>query len=281
MYVDTREMLEKAAKGGYAVGAFNAENAEMVWAIIAAAEELSAPVIIQTTSSTLNYLDAAYFAGMTEKAAAKAGAPIALHLDHGSGFEVAKGCMDAGYSAVMIDGSALPYEENVAVTKRVCDYAATLRIPVEAELGVVGGKEDDTVAEANRYTDPAQAADFVARTGVTSLAVSIGTAHGFYAVEPVLDLNRITEIRKLVSVPLVLHGASGVPDGIVREAVTLGMAKVNFATELRAAYTDAVRKTLAENANAYDPKLYGRAARLAVKELVSHKIRVCGSEGKA
>ena len=181
----------------------------------------------------------------------------------------------------MIDGSTLPYEDNVALTKRVCGMAGPKGIPVEAELGSVGGKEDDTHAEANHYTDPVQAADFVKRTGVTSLAISIGTAHGFYAVAPVLDLSRITATRELVDIPLVLHGASGVPDETVSAAVRLGMAKVNFATELRDAYTKAVRAYLAENPLAYDPKKYGEAAREAVKRLVMHKIRLCMSEGKA
>lgn len=281
MFVNTKEMLKRASQQGYAVGAFNVENAEMVWAVITAAEELRAPVILQTTSSTLKYLSPAMFAGMVRAAAAAATVPVALHLDHGSSYDIAKECMENGYTSVMIDGSPLPYEENVAVSKRVCDLAAKSSTPVEAELGIVGGKEDDTEAEANHYTDPVQAADFVQRTGVDSLAISIGTAHGFYAVEPVLDLSRITATRKLVDVPLVLHGASGVPDETVTEAVRLGMAKVNFATELRDTYSKAVRAYLEENPDAYDPKAYGKAGREAVKQLVMHKMRVCLSDRKA
>lgn len=281
MYVTTRELLKHASENGYAVGAFNVENAEMVWAVIEAAQELRAPVILQTTSSTLKYFTPGLYAAMVRQAGQAANVPVALHLDHGASVEVAKACLEAGYSSVMIDGSALPYEENLAVTRQVCQLAGQSGIPVEAELGVIGGKEDDTVAEGDMYTNPAQAADFAARTGVDSLAISIGTAHGFYPTTPVLDLNRITETRKLVSVPLVLHGASGVPDETVTEAVRRGMAKVNFATELRAAYTGATRRYLDENPEAYDPKKYGIAAREAVKVLVMHKIKVCKSEGRA
>lgn len=281
MFVNTKKMLQDATKQGYAVGAFNVENAEMVWAVAAAAEELRAPVILQTTSSTLRYFTPAMFAAMGRSAAEAASVPIALHLDHGNGFETVRKCVQSGYSSVMIDGSALGYEDNVAITRQVCEFAAQTGIPVEAELGIVGGKEDDTQADANHYTDPKQAADFVKRTGVDSLAISIGTAHGFYAVAPVLDLSRITATRQLVDIPLVLHGASGVPDETVTQAVKLGMAKVNFATELRDAYTKAVRAYLADRPDAYDPKKYGEAGREAVKQLVMHKIRICMSEGKA
>lgn len=281
MFVDTKRMLLEASRQGYAVGAFNVENAEMVWAVVAAAQELRAPVILQTTSSTLKYFTPSMFAALARSAAEETSVPVALHLDHGNSFDIAARCMESGYTSLMIDGSTLPYEDNVALTKRVCGMAGPKGIPVEAELGIVGGKEDDTHADANHYTDPVQAADFVKRTGVTSLAISIGTAHGFYAVAPVLDLSRITATRELVDIPLVLHGASGVPDETVSAAVRLGMAKVNFATELRDAYTKAVRAYLAENPLAYDPKKYGEAAREAVKRLVMHKIRLCMSEGKA
>ena len=281
MLTDTRSMLRDALAGGYAVGAFNVENAEMVWAVVAAAEALKAPVILQTTSSTLKYFAPRVFAAMARAMAEEASVPVALHLDHGNGYEIVKACIQAGYTSVMIDGSALPYEENVALTRRVCELAALNGTPVEAELGIVGGKEDDTQANVGRYTDPKQAADFVARTGVDSLAIAIGTAHGFYAVEPVLDLSRITATREWVKTSLVLHGASGVPDESVREAVRRGMVKVNFATELRDAYTRAVRACLAGDPNVYDPKKYGTAGREAVMELVMHKMRVCGCDGRA
>lgn len=281
MLVTTKKMLNDARDGGYAVGAFNAENAEMVWAIVNAAEELKAPVIIQTTSSTLKYFPPAYFANMAKAAAASVSVPVAIHLDHGASFELAKACIDSGYTSVMIDGSALPYEENIRVTQKVRDYADNFGIPVESELGKIGGKEDDTESDEDQYTDPAQAADFVSRTGISSLAVAIGTAHGIYAKKPVLDFNRATLIRKVVSIPLVMHGASGLSDEALREGVEKGMAKINFATELRIAFTDAVKAHMAEHPNDFDPKKYLGTARIAVKELVKAKILVCGSAGKA
>lgn len=281
MLVTTKKMLNDARDGGYAVGAFNAENAEMVWAIVNAAEELKAPVIIQTTSSTLKYFPPAYFANMVKAAAASVSVPVAIHLDHGASFELAKACIDSGYTSVMIDGSALPYEENIRVTQKVRDYADNFGIPVESELGKIGGKEDDTESDEDQYTDPAQAADFVSRTGISSLAVAIGTAHGIYAKKPVLDFNRATLIRKVVSIPLVMHGASGLSDEALREGVEKGMAKINFATELRIAFTDAVKAHMAEHPNDFDPKKYLGTARIAVKELVKAKILVCGSAGKA
>lgn len=281
MLVTTKKMLNDARDGGYAVGAFNAENAEMVWAIVNAAEELKAPVIIQTTSSTLKYFPPAYFANMAKAAAASVSVPVAIHLDHGASFELAKECIDSGYTSVMIDGSALPYEENIRVTQKVRDYADNFGIPVESELGKIGGKEDDTESDEDQYTDPAQAADFVSRTGISSLAVAIGTAHGIYAKKPVLDFNRATLIKKVVSIPLVMHGASGLSDEALREGVEKGMAKINFATELRIAFTDAVKAHMTEHPNDFDPKKYLGTARIAVKELVKAKILVCGSAGKA
>nr|WP_319489839.1 class II fructose-bisphosphate aldolase [uncultured Caproiciproducens sp.] len=277
MLVTTKKILNDARDGGYAVGAFNAENAEMVWAIVNAAEELKAPVIIQTTSSTLKYFPPAYFANIVKAAAATVSVPVAIHLDHGSSFELAKACIDSGYTSVMIDGSALPYEENISVTQKVCAYADNFGIPVESELGKIGGKEDDTESADDQYTDPDQAVDFVSRTGISSLAVAIGTAHGIYAKTPVLDFNRAAMIRKVISIPLVMHGASGLSDEALREGVEKGMAKINFATELRIAFTNAVKAHLAEHPNDIDPKKYLGTARIAVKELVKSKILVCGS----
>jgi len=281
MYTTTKELLRHASEGGYAVGAFNAENAEMVWAIIAAAEDMRSPAIIQTTPGTLRYLGTAYFAGMVTRAAGEVSVPVALHLDHGSSRDIAERCIACGYSSIMIDGSALPYEENSALTKEVCDMAALSGIPVEGELGFVGGKEDDRDAEHAlcKYTDPKQAADFVRRTGVSSLAIAVGTAHGFYKTTPVLDFDLITETKKIVDIPLVLHGASGLTDETVTRAAKMGMAKVNFATDLRDVYTKAVRDYLAANPDAFDPRKYGDAARAAVRELVKHKMAICLSEG--
>ena len=207
--VTSKEMLLKAQKGGYAVGAFNAENMEMVKAIIQAAEELKAPVMIQTTPSTVKYGTVETYAAIVAAEAAKASVPVCLHLDHGSSFELAMQAMHAGYTSVMIDGSKLDFEDNIRETRRVADVAAALDIPCEAELGKVGGKEDDLEAEADTNTDPQEAKEFVERTGVTSLAVAIGTAHGFYVGTPVLDKERLSEIREVVDIPLVLHGASG------------------------------------------------------------------------
>ena len=279
--VTSEEMLLKAQKGGYAVGAFNAENMEMVKAIIQAAEELKAPVMIQTTPSTVKYGTLETYQAIVAAEAAKASVPVCLHLDHGSSFELAMQALNAGYTSVMIDGSKLDFEENIAVSKKVADVAAAIGVPCEAELGKVGGKEDDLEAEADTNTDPAQAKEFAERTGVTSLAVAIGTAHGFYVGTPVLDKERLSEIRKVVDIPLVLHGASGLTDEDVSDCVKRGICKVNFATELRAAYSKAVKETFAETPDVFDPTAYGKAGIAAVKELVKGRMKVCGCDGKA
>ena len=199
--VTSREMLLDAQKGGYAVGAFNVENMEMVKAVIAAAEELRAPVMLQTTPSTIKYGTLETYVGIVRAEAARASVPVALHLDHGSSFNLAVRAVKEGYTSIMIDGSGLSFEDNIDVTRRVVAVAEPNDIPVEAELGKVGGKEDDLEAEADTNTDPAQAAEFVERTGVSSLAVAIGTAHGFYVGTPVLDKERLSEIRKVVDIP--------------------------------------------------------------------------------
>lgn len=279
--VTSKQMLLDAQKGKYAVGAFNAENMEMVKAIIAAAEELRAPVMIQTTSSTIKYGGVETYAALVAAEAKKATVPVCLHLDHGSSYELAVQCVMAGYTSVMMDGSKLPFEENVMVSRQVAEMAAAVGIPCEAELGKVGGKEDDVEAVADTNTDPEEARLFVEQTGITSLAVAIGTAHGFYVGTPVLDTERLTEIRKVVDVPLVLHGASGLTDDQVRECVARGICKVNFATELRNAYSRATQKYLLDNPDTIDPKAYGKAAIAAVKELVEARMKVCGCQGKA
>jgi len=277
-FVTTREMLIAARKGGYAVGAFNAENMEMAQAIITAAEEMHAPVIIQTTPGTLRYAPPACYAGMIGRLAAAAKVPVALHLDHGSSYELAGECLRDGYTSLMIDGSLLPYGENVALSRRVVEMAGS--VPVEAELGTVGGKEDGHEAGA-QYTDPAQAADFEKRTGISSFAVAIGTAHGVYKGVPKLDLNRLSEIRAVVSVPLVLHGTSGVPHDQVRACIERGICKVNYATELRIAFTGGVKRAIADRPDAFDPKQYLAAGRDAVRVLVRDRIALCGSDGRA
>jgi len=274
-------MLLDAQKGGYAVGAFNVENMEMVKAVIAAAEELQAPVILQTTPSTVKYGTLKTYQALVAAEAEKAGIPVCLHLDHGSSFELAVRAIQAGYTSVMIDGSHEDFEQNIALTKKVAEVAKACGVTVEAELGKVGGKEDDLEAEGDTNTDPAEAREFVERTGVDSLAIAIGTAHGFYADTPVLDKERVSEVRSLVSIPLVLHGASGLRDEDIRECVQRGMCKVNFATELRVAYTDAGKKLIAENPDMFDPKKLGGVGMEAVKELVKNRILVCGCDHKA
>lgn len=279
--VTSEKMLAEAREGGYAVGAFNVENMEMVKAVIAAAEEVKAPVMLQTTPSTVKYGTLETYFAMVSAEAKKASVPVCLHLDHGSSFELAVQAIKAGYTSVMIDGSHEDFEHNVELTKKVVDVAKACGIPVEAELGKVGGKEDDLEAEEDGNTDPQEAKEFVDRTGVSSLAIAIGTAHGFYAGTPVLDKERVSEVKELVSVPLVLHGASGLSDEDVKECVRRGMCKVNFATELRVAYTEAGKKLLQEKPETFDPKKLGIAGMEAVKKLVKERMCVCGCNGKA
>lgn len=279
--VTSEKMLLDAQKNGYAVGAFNAENMEMVKAIIAAAEELKAPVMIQTTPSTVKYGTLETFVAIVAAEAKKATVPVCLHLDHGSSFDLAVRAIKEGYTSVMIDGSKLPFEENIEVSRRVVEVASPNGLPVEAELGKVGGKEDDLVAVADTNTDPEEAKIFVEKTGISSLAVAIGTAHGFYVGTPVLDKERLSQIRQVVDIPLVLHGASGLSDEDVRDCVKRGICKVNFATELRVAYTDAGKKLLAEKPDTFDPKKLGEVGMAAVKELVKSRMIVCGCDGKA
>ena len=277
-YVTTREMLKQALEGCYAIGAFNAENMEMVQAIIAGAEQMRAPVMIQTTPGTLKYADPVVFASMVSRMAEKASVPVALHLDHGNSYELAEYCVKEGYTSVMIDGSLLPFEENIALSRRVVEMAGD--IPVEAELGTVGGKED-THSAGIAYTDPDQAERFVRETGIYSFAPAIGTAHGVYKAEPKLDLERLSEIAARVKIPLVLHGTSGVPDDTVRECIRRGICKVNYATDLRITFSKAVKEALAAQPDAFDPKKYLKPARDAVTRRVCELIRVCGSDGRA
>lgn len=279
--VTSEQMLLDAQKGGYAVGAFNVENMEMLKAVVAAAEELRAPVMLQTTPSTVRYGTLETFKAMASAEAKKATVPVCLHLDHGSSYELVLKAIRAGYTSVMFDGSHETFEENIRLTKQAADAAKACGISVEGELGKVGGKEDDLEVEEDTNTDPLQAKEFVEKTGVTSLAVAIGTAHGFYANKPVLDKERITEVKKLVSIPLVLHGASGLSDEDVKECVQRGMCKVNFATELRVVYTGAGKKLLAEDPELFDPKKLGIAGMEAVKEFVKGRMLVCGCDQKA
>lgn len=278
----TKQILKKAQEGHYAVGAFNVENMEMIMAVISAAEELNSPVIMQTTPSTVKYAGFDYFLANVKVAASRVNIPVAIHLDHGSSFELASQAFRAGYTSIMIDGSHGDFESNVKVSKEVVDMCKASGVSVEAELGKVGGKEDDLDGgEVDIYTDPIEAKEFVERTGVDSLAIAIGTAHGMYKGEPKLDLDRLSAIREIVSVPLVLHGGSGIPDSKVQEAIRRGICKVNYATELRIAYTRGVNKYLSENPEVIDPKKYNKAGIDAVKSFVKEKIKVCGCENKA
>ncbi|MDO4554818.1 MAG: class II fructose-1,6-bisphosphate aldolase [Lachnospiraceae bacterium] len=280
--VTTKQLLLDAQKGGYAVGAFNVENMEMVQAVVAAAEELKSPVIMQTTPSTVKYADLAYFYANVKTAAEKASVPVVMHLDHGSSFELAMRALRTGYTSIMIDGSHESFEDNIAVSKAVVDACHPSMIPVEAELGKVGGKEDDLDGgEGNPYTDPNEAKLFVEKTGIDSLAVAIGTAHGVYKGTPKVDVERLSEIRKVVDIPLVLHGTSGVPDEVVKECIKRGICKVNYATDLRIAFSKGVTAELKEKPDTIDPKKYNSRGREEVKKYVMNKIRVCQSVGKA
>ena len=277
--VCSKELLLDAQKNRYAIGAFNVENMEMIQAVIAAAEVENAPVIMQTTPSTLRYADTSLYSAMAKAAAEKSSVPVAIHLDHGSSFELCEKATKDGYTSLMIDGSKLPLDENIALAKKVVEMAKTYPLcpTVEAELGKLGGKEDDVEVKdgEDTCTDPDEAVQFVEESGIDSLAVAIGTAHGFYKGTPKLEFERLAEIRNKVSVPLVLHGSSGIPDEDVQKSIALGICKVNFATELRVAYTDAVKKCIADDASVYDPKKYGAMGREAVTELVRHRMRIC------
>lgn len=283
MYVSSREMLLDAQRGGYAVGAFNFENMEMLEAIVRTAEEMKSPVMLQTTPSTVKYASVGLFAAMARELGEKASVPVALHLDHGSSFELAQSAAQAGYTSVMIDGSQLDFEENVKLSRSVVEMVVErgYNIPVEAELGTVGGKEDSTVAKGIAYTEPDKAAEFAERSGVSSLAVAIGTAHGVYKGVPHLDIPRLAEIRKVVEIPLVLHGASGVPDDQVRACIQNGICKVNYATELRIAYSNGVKAFLAEQPDAFDPKKYGARGMEYVCAAVRSRMEICGCAGRA
>ena len=280
MYTSSKDIVLRAFKEGYAVPAFNAENLEMIQAIIKAAEEEKSPVIIQTTPPTVKYLTVEMAYAMVYTAAVGSNVPVALHLDHCTEFDDVMKAIKAGYSSVMFDGSGYSFEKNNEITKSVVNVARPLGITVEAELGKVGGKEDNVENMEEIYTDINDAENFVEKTSVDMLAVAIGTAHGFYKGEPKLDFERIEKISKLTNIPLVLHGGSGIPEESVKKAISLGMAKVNFATELRAAATKGVRKIL-EDESVIDPKKYMGEAKDEVINLCRKKIAVCGSKNKA
>ena len=253
--VTTKEILLDAQKNKYAVGAFNVENMEMVQAVVSAAVELKSPAILQTTPSTLKY---------------------------GSSYDLAMSALNAGYTSIMIDGSHSSFEENIEITKSVVLKCHEKGIPVEAELGKVGGKEDDLDGgEGDLHTNPKEAAEFVEKTGIDSLAIAIGTAHGVYKGTPKIDKERLSEIKAVVSIPLVLHGTSGVPDEDVIECVKRGICKVNYATDLRIAFSKGLKEVLAKDPDVFDPKKYNAAGREEVKKYVMQKMQVVGSVNKA
>ena len=279
--VTTKQLLLDAQKGGYAVGAFNVENMEMVQAVVAAAEELRSPVIMQTTPSTVKYANLNYFYENVKVAAQESSVPVVIHLDHGNSFELAMQAYRTGYTSIMIDGSHEGFEDNIALTSAVVKACHPGEVPIEAELGKVGGKEDDLDGgEGDPYTNPQEAAEFVERTGIDSLAVAIGTAHGVYKGVPKLDFSRLSEIRKAVSIPLVLHGTSGVPDEDVAECIKRGICKVNYATDLRIAFTKGINQVL-KDPDTIDPKKYNAKGREEVRKYVMHKMKICQSIAKA
>lgn len=281
--VPISELLQKAEAGGYAVGAFNCNNMEIVQAIIAAAEAEKSPVIMQASQGAIKYAGIEYITAMASIAAENASVPVALHLDHGTSFEQVMMCIRKGFSSVMIDGSKLPFEENIALTKRVIDVGRAVGVSVEAELGKIGGTEDDIHVDDRDalFTNPEEAREFVERTGVDALAVAIGTAHGQYKGVPELDFARLEKIRSLVNIPIVLHGSSGVPDEAISKAIKLGVRKVNIDTNIREAFVQASRDVLNKDAKEIDPRKMLGPAREAATAIIREKIRLFGSSGKA
>lgn len=308
--VTTKEMFKKAYDGGYAVGAFNVNNMEIVQGITEAANELKAPVILQVSAGARKYANHTYLVKLVEAAVATTDIPIALHLDHGADFEICKSCVDGGFTSVMIDGSSRSFEDNIAETKRVVEYAHDHGVVVEAELGKLAGIEDDVNVKADdaQFTNPAEVEEFVNKTGVDSLAIAIGTSHGAYKFKPgqnpQLRFDILEEVSKrLPNFPIVLHGASsvpqdlvkvinqfggqmpdaiGIPEEMLRQAATMAVCKINIDSDIRVALTAAIRKYMAENPSHFDPRQYFTPARAAVKEMVAHKIKeVLGCAGKA
>ncbi|MFC1484907.1 class II fructose-1,6-bisphosphate aldolase [bacterium] len=306
--VSSTEMFKKAYVGGYAVGAFNVNNMEILQAIVEAADSEKAPLILQVSSGARKYARHEYLVKLVEAALETSDIPIVLHLDHGDTFELCKSCIDGGFTSVMIDGSKYPFEENIALTKKVVDYAHERGITVEAELGKLAGIEDDVnVSEKDVvFTNPDQAKEFVEKTGCDSLAIAIGTSHGAYKFksEPKLDFERLKKISELVpNFPIVLHGASsvpqylvdycnkyggeipgakGVPEDMLRKAADMAVCKINIDTDLRLAMTGTVRKVFSENPSEFDPRKYLGPARDEIRKLVAHKIKnVLGCSQKA
>src|SRR4030066_81432 len=305
MLVSNKALLVPARKNGYALGAVNVQNLESAQAVAEAAAEEKSPAILQITPSVIKYAGLPYISGLVKTAAQLSPVPLAMHLDHGEDFETAAKCIDAGFSSVMIDGSFLKFEENIALTKRVVDVAHPKGVSVEAELGKLAGIEERSVEEKEALlTDPQTAVEFVEKTGVDTLAVAIGTSHGAYKFksQAKLDLERLKIISQKISIPLVLHGASSVPSWIVekatkygatlsgakgipeeeyRKAISLGIAKINIDTDLRLAFTATVREVLANSPKEFDPRKILGPAKDAMKQVAKSKMRLFGSSGKA
>lgn len=303
--IGTNEMFARAYKEGYAVGAFNVNNMEIIQGIMEAAQEEKAPLILQVSAGARRYAGQVYIKKLIEAALVETDHPLALHLDHGQDFEICKQCIDGGFSSVMFDGSHLDFEENIAITKQVVEYAHDRGVVVEAELGRLAGIEDDVQSDESIYTDPDQAVEFVERTGCDSLAIAIGTSHGAYKFtgEARLDFPRLEKITNMLpEYPIVLHGSSsvpqefvemankyggdigsakGVPEDLLRKAATYGVCKINIDTDIRLAMTAVIRKHFAENPTHFDPRQYLKPARQAVKDMVQHKIKnVLGCSNK-
>ncbi|MFQ9308508.1 MAG: tagatose-bisphosphate aldolase subunit GatY [Paraclostridium sordellii] len=281
--ISTKEILEKAQNEGYAVPAFNIHNLETIQVVLKAARDLKSPVILAATPSTIKYADENYLLAIMNKATELNDIPIAFHLDHHENVDDIKRIIKLGCKSVMIDASKHEFDENVSIVKDIVNFAHKYGTTVEAELGKLGGVEDNLeVDDKDAYlTNPNEALKFVKLTGVDSLAVAIGTAHGLYKCEPKLDFKRLEEIRRLVHVPLVLHGASGVSYGAVQEAIKNGICKVNIATELKIPFSNAIKKYFEENPNASDPRQYLVPAKNAMYDVVAEKIKMCKSENKA
>jgi len=277
--INTIELLKKAREKNVAVAAFNVHNMETIQAVIDGANEEGAPVIIQTSPGTLKYAGIDFIAENVKIAAEKVNIPVALHIDHCISYVMIIEAIRHGYTSLMIDGSKLPYKENVKLVKEVVKVAHAVGIVVEAELGKIGGTKDYLKLDEREatLTVPEEAREFVELTNIDSLAVAIGTAHGVYKGEPRLDFERLSRIKEVVDIPLVLHGASGVPNKSVREAIKRGIVKVNIATELKIAFADAIKAYFTNNPKENDPRKYMEAGRKAVKEVVKKKIRLCGA----
>lgn len=283
MLVTGIELLKKANEEGYAVGAFNTNNLEITQAIVEAAEEMKSPAIIQVSEGGLKYAGIETISAIVRTLATKASVPIALHLDHGTDFNNVMKCLRNGWTSVMMDASKLPLEKNIEVTKNVVKIAHGMGVSVEAEIGKIGGTEDNVTVDEREaaMTDPDEAYKFAKETGVDYLAISIGTAHGPYKGEPKLDFDRLKKIKEMLKMPIVLHGASGVPEADIRKAVSLGVNKINIDTDIRQAFAARLRELLKEDGEVYDPRKILGPCKEAMKEVVKSKMRMFGSEGRA